>query len=68
MLKKTKTKAKQKVIKKETKPKQKDNFDWKAHKKHIAEFADAKIVYPNEEKERQELIQYATKQNKKRTY
>lgn len=67
MLKKTKTKQKQKVIKKETKPKQKDNFDWEAHKKHISEFADAKIVYPDEQ-ERQELVKYARKQNKKRTY
>tara|TARA_R100001443_G_C3231659_1_gene148560 strand:+ start:91 stop:294 length:204 start_codon:yes stop_codon:yes gene_type:complete len=67
MLKKTKTKPKQKVIKKETKPKHKDNFDWEAHRKHISEFADAKIVYPDEQ-ERQELVKYARKQNKKRTY
>jgi len=66
MLKKTKTKPKQKVIKKETKPKQKDNFDWEAHKKHISEFADAKIVYPDEQ-EREGLVKYARKQNKKRT-
>ena len=66
MLKKTKTKLKQKVIKKETKPKQKDNFDWEAHKKHISEFADAKIVYPDEQ-EREGLVKYARKQNKKRT-